>query len=795
LVPVRIVGGMIDHLRQDLLSAVRNVRKYPVACLVAVLSLAGGLGAMTATLTVRNVLFRNPPPLYHDPGQLSHLQVGSPQQPIRGGLGNAVPAALFRIWQDSVSGGQFAGATNRRTLDVRAGDQTVTRPVRAVTPELFAVLGVAPAIGRVGTAGDAAAAPAVLSYNVWQVLFGGRPDAIGAPLWIDNKPYTVVAAMPDRFWFVSMDSPIWTPVAAGTFHADEPLDVIVRRSDGVTPQALDAQLRRGLESYTNQLPAADRTRNLRISGIEGTPAGMSMALVLPYLIAVCVMLTLLIACANVAILMIAQWTGREHEIAIRASLGAGRGRLVRSLVAESLLIAGIGGVLGIATTFALIGVIRRNAGPMVAMFDLSIDPAVLLQSALLTILTGVAAGVAPALYETRRLNTNPLNALRASDRVRQRWRHTLVVFEIAVTVALLVVATMGVDGYRRTGAADMGFPTQPFMQVTVQNLDGVAIQPVMDALSQLPGVASVAASTMVPTAANGTAARLATDAAGSDAIAAQRGLISPGFFETLGVPMRAGRSFTAADTPETRTAIVNETLATRLFGSRNAIGERAWIGSDAYEVIGVVADYAANPFQQREGQPRMFVPIAPPADLTRVTYLVRAATDPAPLVETARRAVPAAVTGHSVTSAFTFNQIITIGSQEMLVGFAPLFPLIAIGMLLTAAGIYGVLAFAITRRSKELAVRVAMGATGRDLVRLVGLQSLRLIMTGLVLGLGGMLGLRQLVRSGGGAGSSFDPHWPAFAIPMIIVIVIGAIATWMPSRRVVTIDPAIELRN
>jgi predicted permease len=786
---------MIDQLRQDIHSALRNVRKYPVACLVAVLSLAGGLGAMTATLTVRNVLFRNPPPLYADPGQLSRVQVGSPQGPIRGGMGNPIPAALFRIWQDGVAGGRFAGATARRVLDVRAGDQTVTRPVRAVTPELFSVIGVQPAMGRIDPDRDSAAAPAVLSYNVWQVLFGGRPDAIGAPLWIDNKPYTVVAAMPDRFWFMSMDSPIWTPVAASDFHADEPLDVIVRRNDGVTPQALDAQMRRGLESYTNQLPAADRTRNLRVSGIEGTPAGMSMALVLPYLIAVCVMLTLLIACANVAILMIAQWTGREHEIAIRASLGAGRGRLVRSLVTESLLIAAVGGLLGIATTFALIGIITRNAGPMVAMFDLSIDPAVLLQASLLTILTGIAAGVAPALYETRRLDTNPLNTLRASDRVRQRWRHALVVFEIAVTAALLVVATMGVDGYRRTRAADMGFPTQPFMQVTVQNLEGVAVQPVMDALSQLPGVASVAASTMVPTAANGTAARVATDAAGSNAIPAQRGMISPGFFATLGIPMRVGRSFTAADTPETRTAIVNETLATRLFGGRSAIGERVWIGSDAYEVIGVVTDYANYPVQQREGQPRMFRPIAPSADLTRVVYLVRATADPAPLVETTRRAVPAAVTGHTVTGSFTFDQIITVGSQEMLVGFAPLVPLIAIGMLLTAAGIYGVLAFAIARRSKELAVRVAIGATSRDLVRLVGVQSLRLIMTGLVLGLGGMLGLRQLVRSGGGAGSLFDPHWPAFVFPIAIVIGIGAMATWLPSRRALKIDPAAELRN
>jgi hypothetical protein len=158
----------MDQLRQDLLAAVRNVRKYPVACCVAILSLAGGLGAMTATLTVRNVLFRNPPPLYPDPGQLSRVQVGTPQQPVRP-LGSPVPAALVRIWQSRDIGGAIAASSGPRTRDVRAGDRTVQRPIRSVTPEFFSVIGVAPTVGRVTPLSDAGNAPAVLSYRVWQV--------------------------------------------------------------------------------------------------------------------------------------------------------------------------------------------------------------------------------------------------------------------------------------------------------------------------------------------------------------------------------------------------------------------------------------------------------------------------------------------------------------------------------------------------------------------------------------------------------------------------------------------------
>ncbi len=496
--------------------------------------------------------------------------------------------------------------------------------------------------------------------------------------------------------------------------------------------------------------------------------------------------------------MIAQWTGREQEIAIRSSLGASRGRIVRALLTESVLIASCGGALGIAVTYALRGLIVQRAGPLVAFFDLTIPWSVLMQGILLTLMTGVIAGMAPALNETRRLHLNPLNTLRTSERVRQRWRHALVVFEITVTVALLVVAMMGVDNYRRTIDPDLGFARHPLMTATVQHLDGVATPQVLDALRQVPGVASVAASTMAPFAANGVATRVSGDAAGSNAFNAQLGLISPEFFDTLGVTMRQGRAFTAQDTPQTRTAIVNETLASRLsLSGGNPIGASVWSEATAYEIVGVVTDYANDSVDKRTERPRIYLPapVAASSDLQRVIVLIRAAGEPGPLVEVVRRTIPKAVPGHSLVNANTIDQINRVGSQEMLVGFAPLVPLITIGMLLTAAGVYGVLAFAITRRSKEFAVRIAVGASAADLVQLVAAQSSKLVAIGLVLGLGLMWGLRQLVRSAGAAGSFFDPQWRAFVVPMLILVVIGIVATWLPSRRAMRIDPAQLLRS
>jgi len=775
----------LDRLRLDVRGAARSVARYPIAAAVAVLSLALGIGATTATLTIRSVVFYKPPPLYRQPAQISRVQVGRPDRPIGPG-GNFVPGALFAAWHDA-RGPAVAGATPPRGVrDVRTMDRTDALPVRAFTPGFFALLGVAPAVGH--------ADGAVLSYRVWQTLFDLRPDVAGQIVWIDNRPYTVSGALPQRFWFSEMNAPIWIPLDRQTLVREEALEVVVRRPADVTPERLANELEPALRAYAAGLPASERQLRVTVSGIEGTPIGRQVSIVLPYVLGASVLLTLLIAIANVAILMIAQWTAREHEIAIRASLGAGRWRIVRALLTESILIATGGGVLGVCATFALLTIQRSRTA--VEFFDLSVDARILIQSAVVTLAAGVLAGIAPALYETRRLHVNPLRAIASSDRVRQRWRHALVVLEITVTIALLVETSAMIAGYQRARAAELGFRTRPLLTARVENAAGVQVSAVLGVLRRVPGVVSVAASTTVPYAAFGSAERVAVDAIGSASIPAERGAITPEFFATLDVPLRSGRAFTSQDSDPTRTVIVNETLSRALFPGRDPIGAQVWIGQTSYDIVGVVADYSNNPFQPHQYDAKVYVPIAAASRaLKRVQFLVRAAGDPAPLVQTVRRDIRDASAGTAATSVFTFDQIRDVMGQEMLVGTAPLFPLIAIGMLLTAAGIYGVLAFAMTRRSRELAVRVAIGATGRDVVRLVAGHSLRLVATGIVLGIGAMLALTTIIRATGGAGTVFDAGWRAFAIPLLIVLAIAALATWIPSRRATSINPALLLRT
>jgi hypothetical protein len=315
-------------------------------------------------------------------------------------------------------------------------------------------------------------------------------------------------------------------------------------------------------------------------------------------------------------------------------------------------------------------------------------------------------------------------------------------------------------------------------------------------MTRLPGVAAASASTAVPFASIGPRPSVAADAAGSGAVAAEQATISAGFFSTLGVPMRAGRQFSREDSALSRRAIVNEALAKRVFQGRRALDSQIWIGQTPFDIVGVVADYSTNPMRVAADEPKVFLPLGPDAaGPGQLLFLIRADGDPSALVQAVRREVRGVTAGTVVTSAWTVDQIVNVMGQEILAGVAPLVPLAAIGMTLTMAGIYGVLAFAIARRTRELALRVAVGASGTDLVRLVATQTLRLVTVGCGIGIALTYALARVVRAGGGAGSVFDPPAYAFVVPVLVILVIGLLATWSPSRRAATIDPAVLLRT
>ena len=357
----------------------------------------------------------------------------------------AVPAGVFNLWSDEtrvLSG--IAAATPVITRDVRTPESVDMLSVRTVTPQLFSVLGVAPAAGT--SLSDASTA--VISHRLWQRSFRGQPGVLGSVLWVDGRAHTVVGIMPERFWVFDMQTDIWLPLDMKALPSDALLEVIVRRGPDVTTRAVKDAFENDVVRYLNTLPNTEQRGRVQIVQMQGTPIGHAIAPAVVWLIAACVILTLLIACTNVAVLVIAQWTGREREFAIRAALGAGRWRIVRGLLTESLLLALLGGVLGVSATFVFLAVALRQVLSGVDFFNFAIDARVLIRTALITVSAGILAGLAPALYETQRFQANPLRGI-PSDRVRQRWRNALVIAEITITIALLVVTSTIVDGYRR----------------------------------------------------------------------------------------------------------------------------------------------------------------------------------------------------------------------------------------------------------------------------------------------------------------------------------------------------------
>ena len=782
-----------DELRQDFRAARRNLVRYPIVAIVAVLSLGAGIGATAASLTIRDVIFENPPPLYVEPQQLSKIQVNRQDRPIRP-LGSYVPADLFTRWRDAPGLTMAAAEVREGVSDVRIGDRIEPTRIRAVTADLFGVLGVAPEIGRGFSSSHAGDPQAILSHRLWQDWFGGRPDAVGATIWINNQPHTVAGVMPRRFWFSEMNDPVWTLLEPQRLDAAAGLLVVSRRPTGTSHDALAASLQASLDAYSRQLPAGRGPLKMRVSEIKGTDMANEMALIVPYILGTAVLLTLLIACANVAILMIAQWTRREAETAVRSALGASRSRLIRGLMAESLLIATSAGALGIGSTYVLRAIMLRNAPLADSFVNLSIHPGVLIKTISITLLAGILAGIGPALIETRRLHIDPLRGLATSDRVRQRWSHSLVVLEITFTLALLVVTSSMVAGFQRSRNAEFGFTIDRFMAVSVESTKGVPTALLVETIARVPGVEAVAPATAIPLAGTDRRVPVSPAATGSNSISAERTSIGPGFFATLGVSMRAGRNFTPLDAPETRTVVVSESFARQMFEASSPLGRQVWIDKAAYDVIGVVADYATNPIESRVVSPKIYVPLATDAQTRSVRFLIRASGDPTALVEPVRRALRDAVVGVNVNNAYTLRQIMTVVGQEYLAGTAPLFPLIVIGMLLTSSGIYGVLAFAVSRRSRELAIRIAVGADRGNQIQFVMAHSLRLVLLGSTCGVALTFGLSRLVRAAGGAGTLYDPPWPAFVIPVLLVAVVAAFATWIPTRRALRVNPALLLK-
>jgi putative ABC transport system permease protein len=828
----------VDSVSQDVRGALRGLRKSPGFTFVAVATLALGIGANTALFSIFNSLILRPLPV-RDPGSLALLTGGSWSYPIWKEV-QAREADLFA--------GAFAWSPQR--FDLSASGQSDVVDGAYVSGRMFEVLGVAAIRGRMITpADDGGAAPsfgvaqdapsasrgadgpvAVISHRLWRQRFAETPDILGRQLTVERRPFTIVGVMPPGFFGpdVGRMTDVMVPFAtepliqgpdsnlaeAGSWW----LQIMVRLKPDrgieqtnaalrvVQPQIIESATRTISEPLT-LAPAATGTSSLR--GRFETPL-VAMA--------VAVGLVLLVACANIATLLLARALGRRRELSVRLALGSSRWRIARLLLIESLIVAVTGAAFGLmfARWSSALLVQQLSTWQSTVSLDLALDWRVLGFTVALACLSAIAAGVAPVIG-LRSVSADA--ALKDAGRGisgdrRFAVRSTLVVAQIAVSLVLVVTAGLFLRTFAALNQLPLGFEPEPLLvaELNLQAAGGppdmraARVERLRDAAATVPGVRSASVSAEQLLAGGGWMTGLI--AIGDGPMVRLRSLgrpmlwlnaTTPGWFKTMGMSLRNGRDFDAGDRVGSRpVAVVNEAFIRQYLSGAPAVGQRVRLGFDQntqYEIVGVVGDavYAVP----REGMlPTMYVPVAqraPEAFWQTVVLTVNAAPGQRAAVE---REVAAALTRVDPSIVFrfgTFDQLVeaTVMQERLIAMLSSFFG--GLTLLLAAVGLYGVVTHAVRTRRAEIGLRMALGAVPSSIVRLVFQRVGILIAAGLVLGLAGSLWAARFVETLLFQLNARDPL--TFAGAAAVLVAVGVLAAWIPARRAARLDPVTVLRE
>jgi predicted permease len=793
----------IDSIAQDLRYAARNLRRAPGLVAVSVLSLGLGIGLnLTLYAGVRTIFGHTP--TMTDPARVVGIELGNGRQ------------TSYLNYRDLRDSGTFSDVVGFRisAMNRRLDDRTERVSVLVVTDNYFGGLGIRTRLGR--PFGGSEAAPersprsVVLGHPYWFARFNADPNAIGQTMVLDGEVFTIAGVLPEEYrsitGFVSPSALV--PVSALTLatvddRGSQTLSVLARLAPGATPEgaqaavtAFGAELERRFPEMNEGMSRPAQVFPAEALQFRGTPAGFR---ILPVVLFLLFGLVLLIGAVNVAGLLLARAVTRQQELTIRSALGASRGRVTQTLLAESFLLSLVGAAAGLALTGALGGWMMR--GPMSPLESVFAPDLELLAPALLLVLvTTLVCGVAPVLRSTRLDLLASLRKGGSGSAGRLSLRSAFVVGQVALSLTLLVVSSLFLRSQMRIATLDLGFDLDHGV-VTRFNTEPVAGPPsarlafadrLVERLAQVPGVQSVAVTGLVPL--GGDALVASFHPAGRSDIPGTRPStysVGPRYFETLSIPLLRGREFDRRDEDGTpAVAIVNETFARTYFPGRSAIGERIEIGgeSDA-EIVGVVRDNKIDTIGEAP-KSAVFYPFAQRP--RRLTVIARTAGDPAGMLA----AVRAAVTEVDATANVSIGTLRDAASTELSmrrVGTQMVGAIGIVGMLLTAIGLYGVMSYFVASRTAELGVRLALGATSRRLHGEVLGHAGRLVGLGIALGAAMSLLLAPALSTFLAGLSPADPV--AFVAAVTMLIVVTAAASHLPARRVARVDPLVALRE
>jgi len=816
-----------DDMFQDLRYGVRMLLKHPGFTAVAVLTLALGIGANTAIFSLVNaVLLRQLP--FPDSHQLTVIWADNPGKPglPQFPLANADVAELREQSQ------RFArlAAFSPGSADLADGGNPERLGAAGVTAGFFETLGVTPLLGRTLTPEEEAhGGPLVvlISYRLWQQRFGGDPALLGKGITVNGDKRTVIGILPPDFdfprgaeWpaffsFVGRTE-VWLPLAlraqddgTGWSHwqsrNERGLAVIGRlKPEASLPQA-QAEMDAFAARLANDYPKTHKDVGLKLMPIREQLAGKSRQ---PLLILFAAAgLLLLIACVNVANLLLARGAARQQEIAVRAALGAGRGRLMRQLLTECLLLAMLGAGLGLLVaegclkTFLALNPVTHSR-----LAEASLDPVALGFTAFVAVMTSAVCGLIPALQASRLdLRTSLQESGRgAGGAVRERVRGWLVGAEVALALVLLMIASLMVRSFLRVQAVHPGFRSDSVLafdvQLNARYSDGASqvmfFERLVARLEALPGVRAAGAISYLPLGGGENIGRFIVEgeppASPGQEPHAERRWVTPGYFATMGIPLRQGRGFTLRDADgQPKVVVINETMAKKYFSNRDPVGRRLNAGGAWRTVVGVVSDVRSASLE-KEVNPQLYLPNAQ-WPWGGMTIVVHTEGDPLALASAARNELKSLDALIPAAKMRTMEQVLSSATAVRRFNMALLAFFAVAALLLTLVGIYGVVAFLVGRQSREIGIRIALGAQRRDVLRLVLQQGMKPVAFGSVAGLAGSLAVSRLVASQLYGVSPADP----LTLTSIIVLLVSAVllACWLPARRAARVDPMVALRH
>ncbi|MBV8856417.1 MAG: ABC transporter permease [Acidobacteria bacterium] len=806
----------MSTLLQDLRFGARMLWKRPGFTAVAVLTLALGIGANTAIFSLVNAVLLKPLP-FPEPERLVMLwedatRIGFPQ--------NTPAPANFVDWKTQTKSFEAVAALSFESFNLTGYGEPQRLNGNGVSAELFPLLGVRPALGRGFTAEEEKPGSdnvVILSHGLWLETFGGDEGVVGRDILLNGDKYTVVGVMPRGFQFLDPNVRAWIPLLLSpedwANRGAHYLTVVGRLKRGVSVEQSDADLKAVTARIAHDHPEEAGDLSAYVLPLREQVSGQLRRPLLILIVAVA--FVLLIACANVAGLLLARSAARRKEIAVRAALGASRWRVVRQLLTESALLSAAGAAAGLLVAVWSFAFLRQLVPPsLAASAPLEVDGRALVFTLAVSLLTATLFGLAPALQASK---AGPADALkqgggRGAVGGGKSLRGAFVVAEVALALVLLVGAALLIQSLQKLrGQYALASPEQVLTLRTVlpQNRYREHTQreafydAVLGRVRALPGVVSAGYTTAVPLAWKGGTSgfvvegRALEPGLGYDAIHRQ---VTAGYLESLGLPLKAGRYFEETDGPQGQpVAVINEAMARAYFPGGRVLGERFKVGGPDADhpwvtVVGVVGDLRQMGIEA-PAKPEFYLPYKQvnyypwfaPAHL-----VVRASVEPTSLVVAVRREVYAVDPEQPVANVQTMEEILGEESSQRRVGMTLLASFAGLALLLASLGIYGVLSFFVAQHTQEIGVRLALGARPRSILTLVLGKGMRLALLGLGLGLAGALLLTRLIESQLFGVSASDPV--TYAGLALLLAAVALLACYLPARRATKVDPMVALR-